>query len=87
MGHGMTSLSSGTILFSGLGKDADGVKQESDTWLWSQGAWRLIQDMGPSPRRDFGLATFGRGGDEVPTLFGGEGTGLYQDTWCFKERI
>ena len=86
MGHGMASLNSGTILFGGLTQTGAGAELKSDTWLWLDGAWRLIQDMGPAARQAFALATVGQGGDEVPTLFGGEGSELYQDTWCFKER-
>jgi hypothetical protein len=82
MGHAMTSLSSGPILFGGLTKPA----AKSDTWLWTGDSWRLIQDMGPQSRHGHALATLGRGGEEVATLFGGEGSEVYQDTWCLKER-
>jgi hypothetical protein len=82
-GHAMASADQAIIMFGGLG-GAD-LRALNDTWAWRNGAWAQTQDMGPAPRRGHAMVT-DEARDRV-TLFGGEGTDAFQDTWQLVERL
>ncbi|HZZ35911.1 MAG TPA: kelch repeat-containing protein [Caulobacteraceae bacterium] len=82
-GHAMASVDSAVLLFGGLAADA--ATRMNDTWAWRSGAWMQTQDMGPPPRSDHAMACASAAGDI--TLFGGDGSQIFQDTWRLVERV
>ena len=63
-----------------------GLPRVNDTWAWYDETWRQIQDIGPSPRAGHAMANVtSNDGDQI-TLFGGEGTNAFGDTWRLEDR-
>jgi Galactose oxidase, central domain len=86
-GHAVCPTEGGVLLFGGNefpGKPGTPIKMLNDTWLFSSGRWRQIQDIGPAPRTDLAM-------DFDPVgkvfLFGGAANAdRFGDTWELVER-
>jgi hypothetical protein len=84
-GHAMASADQAVLLFGGLSVGGGG--RLNDTWAWRKGAWAQTQDMGPVPRSGHAMAHMADDARARVTLFGGEGSGVFQDTWQLAERL
>jgi len=83
IGHALASDGLVAVLFGG---DRLGLPRVNDTWAWYDETWRQIQDIGPSPRAGHAMANVtSNDGDQI-TLFGGEGTNAFGDTWRLEDR-
>jgi N-acetylneuraminic acid mutarotase len=86
MGHAMTSDDVTVVLFGGQRLAAADTRVVNDTWAWYDQTWRQIQDIGPSPRSGHAMANVtGDDGDHT-TLYGGEGSEQFGDTWRLEDR-
>lgn len=72
-GAGLIGAGSAAVLFGGVSVSPGPApvtgEVRGDTWRWLGDAWTQIQDIGPSPRFDHGMA-YRTGGDRI-VVFGG----------------
>jgi galactose oxidase-like protein len=86
-GHALSTMSDGVVLFGGQPlprPPGPAPLPLNDTWAWFEGAWRQVQDIGPTPRHGHAMDFDSKG---TIIAFGGElGGSMGGDTWELSAR-